>query len=87
LEWELVDMKGSGTVYSYSLLHHPQNSAFDYPIVAALIDLDEGIRVVSNLVEIAPEDVKIGLEVTVAYIPTKHDGLVPVFKPKEIDRD
>ena len=47
---EVVELSGRGVVYSYALLHHPQHPAFEYPVLAALIDLAEGIRIVSNLV-------------------------------------
>ncbi|HEY1988781.1 MAG TPA: Zn-ribbon domain-containing OB-fold protein, partial [Acidimicrobiales bacterium] len=52
LELEVVDLAGTGVVYSYSILHHPQHPSFDYPVVAALIDLDEGVRILSNLVDV-----------------------------------
>ena len=55
LEFEIIDLAGDGVVYSYAILHHPQNPAFDYPVLAALIDLDEGVRVLSNLVDVDPE--------------------------------
>lgn len=80
---EQVQLSGRGTVYSYALLHHPQNPLFTYPVVAALVDLDEGIRLVSNLVDIDPDDVRIGLAVTVAFAPTADDMAVPVFRPRE----
>jgi len=82
LEFEIIDLPGDGVVYSYSILHHPQNPAFEYPVLAALIDLDEGVRVLSNLVDIDPRDINIGMRVTVDFRPTRHDGVVPVFKPK-----
>ena len=47
-----------------------------------LIDLDEGVRVLSNLVEVEPSDITVGMPVTVDFRPTRHDGAVPVFKPK-----
>jgi uncharacterized protein len=47
-----------------------------------LIDLDEGVRVLSNLVEVDPSDITVGMPVTVDFRPTRHDGAVPVFKPK-----
>ena len=55
VEYDVVDLAGTGVVYSYSILHHPQNPAFDYPVVAVLVDLDEGVRIVSNLVDIDAE--------------------------------
>ena len=82
LEWEIIDLVGDGVVYSYAILHHPQNPAFEYPVIAALIDLAEGVRVLSNLVDIDPEDIAIGMPVSVDFRPTRHDGAVPVFKPQ-----
>jgi uncharacterized protein len=82
LEFEIVDLSGAGVVYSYSILHHPQNPAFEYPVVAALIDLDEGVRVLSNLVDVDNSEIVIGMPVTVAFRPTRHDAAVPVFTPR-----
>ena len=66
---------------SYALLHHPRNPAFEYPVLAALVDLDEGIRLVSNLVDVEPGDIRIGMPVRVAFAPTADDGALPVFRP------
>jgi hypothetical protein len=81
VEYDIVDLAGTGVVYSYSILHHPQNPAFDYPVVAVLVDLDEGVRVVSNLVDIEPGEVSIGLPVRVRFEPTRDEMAVPVFAP------
>jgi uncharacterized protein len=82
LQFDVIDLAGDGVVYSYAILHHPRNPAFEYPVVAALIDLVEGVRVLSNLVEIDPGDVAIGIAVTVDFQPTRDGGAVPVFKPE-----
>jgi uncharacterized OB-fold protein len=82
LEQHTVELAGTGTIYSYTILHHPQHPAFRYPVVAVLVDLDEGIRMVSNLVGVAPADVRIGMEVEVAFEPTVGDMAVPVFRPR-----
>src|SRR5947208_3666396 len=79
---EMVDLAGTGVVYSYALLHHPQNPAFTYPIPAVLVDLDEGVRIVSNLVGVDPGEIRIGMEVEVAFEPAEDDMAVPVFKPR-----
>jgi hypothetical protein len=86
LELEVVDLVGTGVVYSYSILHHPQHPSFDYPVVAALIDLDEGVRILSNLVDVPPEDVRIGMAVEVRFVPTRDEMAVPVFAPRGGDR-
>src|SRR5258707_3306634 len=64
---EIVDLAGTGAVYSYSLLHHPRHPDFDYPVVAVLVDLDEGVRMVSNLVDVEPHEVRTGMRVRVAF--------------------
>jgi hypothetical protein len=81
LEWQEQRLAGTGSLYSYAVLHHPQSPAFEYPVIAALVDLDEGVRIVTNLVGIEPADIRIGMPVTVEYEPTKDDGVVPVFRP------
>jgi uncharacterized OB-fold protein len=82
LSFAWVDLGGGGVVYSYAVLHYPQHPAFTYPLVAALVDLDEGVRLVTNLVHVSPEDVRIGLEVQVTFEPTTNDMAVPVFEPR-----
>lgn len=79
---EVVELSGRGSLYSYSILHHPQNPAFDYPVLAALVNLDEGVRLVSNLVDVAAADIRIGMRLEVDFVPTAGDQLVPVFRPE-----
>ena len=85
LDVEVVTLSGRGVVYSYALLHHPQHPAFEYPVLAALVDLDEGIRVVSNLVGVEPEAIRIGLPVQVEFVATDGEHQVPVFRPVVVD--
>ena len=84
-EQEWVPASGRGVVHSFSLLHHPQHPAFAYPVIAALVDLDEGVRLVSNLVEVEPAAVAIGMPVSVTFLPTAGDRAVPVFRPRPSD--
>ncbi len=86
LELEVVELAGTGVVYSYSILHHPRHPSFDYPVVAVLIDLDEGVRILSNLVDVRPEDVRIGMPVEVRFVPTRDEMAAPVFTPRGADR-
>lgn len=81
LELEVCELSGRGTLYSYALLHHPQHPAFEYPVLAALVDLDEGIRVVSNLTDVAPDQIRIGMRLEVHFAPTAGGGAAPVFRP------
>jgi hypothetical protein len=76
-------LAGTGIVYSYSILHHPQHPSFSYPVIAVLVDLDEGVRILSNLVDAGRRGPFIGMAVEVAYEPTADDMAVPVFRPLE----
>jgi uncharacterized OB-fold protein/acyl dehydratase len=72
---------GVGSVYSYVVIHHPQFPGYEYPLVAALVELEEGTRIVSNLVGCAPEEVHIGMPVQ-AHIEQVDDALrLPIFRP------
>jgi hypothetical protein len=82
VEFETAELSGRGTLYSYAVLHHPQHPGFDYPVLAALVDLDEGIRLVSNLVDVNPADIEIGMPLEVTFAPTADDRAIPVFRPR-----
>lgn len=80
LDWKVA--KGTGTLATYSVLHVAPFEAFEgsLPYVLALIDLDEGVRMMANIVECAPADVKIGMKLSVIY--EDRDGVaLPQFRP------
>ena len=81
LSIDVSELSGRGTVYSYAILHHPQHPAFDYPVFAVLVDLDEGIRMVSNIVGVAKDEIRIGMRVEVDFVSTVGQQKVPVFRP------
>lgn len=74
---------GNGTVYTYTINRYPWLPGWKVPFVAAVVELDDqpGLRVTANLVDVEPEDVAIGMRVTVAFIHTD-DRWVPVFRPQ-----
>jgi uncharacterized OB-fold protein len=82
LEVEIVTLSGRGSLYSYAILHHPQHPAFDYPVLAALVDLDEGVRLVSNLSGVAPAEIRMGMRLEAFFVPTAGGGAAPVFRPE-----
>ncbi|MFA5884804.1 MAG: Zn-ribbon domain-containing OB-fold protein [Acidimicrobiia bacterium] len=81
---DIVDLSGEGTIYSFSILHYPTTPYFDYPVLGLLVDLDEGIRLVSNLVDVDPASITdlslVGRRVTVTFVPTADAMAVPVFR-------
>ncbi len=82
LEWAAARMSGRGSVYSFVVHHHPPVPGFDVPFVVALIELDEGVRIVSNLTGVTPEEVSIGMPVEAEFVPVEEDLTLPLFAPR-----
>jgi uncharacterized OB-fold protein/acyl dehydratase len=80
LEWDTIVASGRGTVYSYVVNHYPKVPAFDYPLVVAVIELEEGTRLVSNLIDIDPADVKIGMDVVAEMVAFDDELTLPQFR-------
>lgn len=83
LEVKIAELSGQGILYSYAILHHPQHPAFEYPVIAALVDLEEGVRLLSSLADVSKDDVRIGMPVYAHFVPTSDGPLIPVFRPRE----
>jgi uncharacterized protein len=76
---------GTGTVYSYVVHRHPPVPGKQLPIIIALVELTEGVRVMAELTGIDPDKVHIGLPVRASFIRID-DGLVlPGWRPDERD--
>ncbi len=83
LAWDAVTASGRGTICSYTVLTHPQFPGYDYPLVIILVDLEEGTRFTSQLVDCEPEAVDFGLPVEMV-IQEDPDGFkLPVFRLAE----
>jgi len=62
-------------------VHHPQIPAFDYPLLAALVELEEGTRLLANLACVAPEEAAIGMPVELFFEKTDPELTLPFFRP------
>ena len=81
-DWDTVEASGRGTVYSFVVNHYPQVPAFDSPLAVGLIELEEGTRLVANLIDIEPASIEIGLPVEVVFIDHDEDLSLPAFRPR-----
>ncbi|MFF7228896.1 OB-fold domain-containing protein [Streptomyces sioyaensis] len=79
-EWDTVEASGAGTVFSYVVLHHPPFPAFDPPYAVGLIELAEGVRMVSNIVGVPYDQVRIGMPVRLAFQRVDEEYELPVFR-------
>lgn len=81
LQW--IDASGDATVYSYTVARRPAGPAFkiDTPYVLAIVELDEGPRMLTQLVGVAPEAAHIGARVRVAFDDVTPELTLPRFAP------
>ena len=77
-------VSGRGTVYSFTVVRQAFDAAFidHLPYVVALVSLEEdpAVRLITNLVDVDPGAVTVGMPVEVAFLPVV-DTAVPVFRP------
>jgi uncharacterized OB-fold protein len=74
LEWRVS--RGLGTVYSTTVVHAPEGTRYN----VALIDCDEGFRLMSRVEGVAPEQVRIGMRVQFrTYHPDGEEAPMPIF--------
>ncbi|KPU99553.1 hypothetical protein APR50_14085 [Variovorax paradoxus] len=80
LEWS--DARGTGSIYSYTVARRPAGPAFkaDAPYVVAVVELDEGARMMTNIVTEDVDSVRIGQRVAVAFEAVTDEITLPKFK-------
>ncbi len=81
LEW--VTATGKGKVYSYTVVRRAMHPAFreDVPYVLAIVELDEGPRLTTSIVGVAPEEVRVDMPVRAAYDDVTPDVTLLKFEP------
>ena len=80
LTWK--ESTGRGELYTFNVLHQAANPmmADMVPYVVALVELDEGVRMLTNIVDTPHDDLKVGMAVTVAWEPLSDGRHLPVFR-------
>lgn len=84
LEWVQID--GKGTVYSYTVVENNAPSFFqqDMPYVVAIVRLQEGIQMMSNIVECDPYSVECDMPVEVVFVKANEEFTLPMFRPVQV---
>jgi uncharacterized OB-fold protein len=74
-------VSGRGVVHTYTITHAPV-PGFEPPFGVVLVELEEqkGLRVVSNLVDVPPDEIEIGMPVEVTFVDAGEDVVLPLFK-------
>ena len=74
---------GTGTVYSYVVHHHPPVPGKRLPMVIALVELAEGVRMMAELVGVEPAKVQVGMPVRATFLTVDDDLVLPGWRPAE----
>ncbi|MFG2293105.1 bifunctional MaoC family dehydratase N-terminal/OB-fold nucleic acid binding domain-containing protein [Streptomyces sp. NPDC048603] len=91
-DWDTVEASGAGTVFSYVVMHHPPFPAFtdpDHaagtagPYAVALVELAEGVRMISNITGVPCDKVRIGMPVRLEFLRADEELELPVFRAEE----
>lgn len=80
-EWDTVEASGRGTLHSFVVAHHPRHPAFDYPLLIAVVELEEGTRLITNLTGATADDLTIGMPLEVEWLDADPELTLPVFRP------
>lgn len=83
LEWR--ESSGTGSVYSWSTVWRPQSPEFATPYIAAIVNLDEGWSMISNIIDCDPEQVSIDMRVEVEFHPINDGTVLPLFRPVDVE--
>lgn len=83
-DFSWTELSGHGTVYSFTVYHRLYHPAFKekLPYVVAVIALEEGPRIISNVVGIPVDEVRCELPVTVTYEEVRDGYVIPKFVPR-----
>jgi uncharacterized OB-fold protein len=81
LGWDTVEASGRGTVHSLVMPQHPRFPFLDYPYAVVLVELEEGTRLVSNLIGIDPADAEIDMAVEVTFVEFENGLVLHQFRP------
>lgn len=86
LRWR--EVSGVGTVYSRTVVRHATHAAFagQIPYVVALVELAEGPRLVTGITGCAPQEVRVGMPVRVAFRRVTDEVTLPYFEPARPSR-
>lgn len=80
LAW--VEISGRGTLYSYTVVHRPQQPAFEVPYTVAVVELEEGFHMLSNLIGVELDAIEIGMPLEVSFESMSDEITLPFFRAR-----
>jgi uncharacterized protein len=78
-----VQASGKATLYSFVLMHQVYHPGFasEVPYIIAQVDLEEGLRILTNLVDCSSSDLQIGMPIEVTFEVITDEVTLPKFRP------
>ena len=80
LEKEWSPSSGKGTIHSWVTYQEAPHPGFKAPYSVVLVELEEGVRLVSNLVDVKPEEITMGMPVEVVFDQVTEEMVLPKFR-------
>jgi uncharacterized OB-fold protein len=81
--WTYRTSSGHGIVYSSTVVHRPPSPALPAPYQLAIVDMDEGWHLLTNIIDAGDEPVPIGAPVEVTWVPIDDQWTFPAFRTTE----
>lgn len=78
-DWSYQKSSGKGVVYSSSIVHKPPFPGVEVPFEIAMVDLDEGWTMLTNILDPGPEPTAIGTPVEVSWVRLDETITLPAF--------
>ncbi len=86
MDYDWIVASGSATLYSHTVVHYPKIPSFDYPHIVGLVELEEGVRIITNIVGVTPDQLEIGMPLELCFADTADDVTLHQFRPAPTPR-
>jgi uncharacterized OB-fold protein len=80
LDWSAVASTGRGEIHSFVVIHQPKIPGLDYPLPVVLVELEEGVRIVANLIGAHSAQIAIGQSVAAEFREVEPGYILPAFR-------
>jgi len=84
-QWEWARSDGRGSVFTWTVVGRALHPAFqeDTPYAPAVVEMDEGVRVLSHVTDCPPDELEIGMRVEVVFDPVSDEVTLPKFRREQ----
>ena len=81
-QWEWAKSSGKGKIFSWTVVHRALHPSFkeDIPYGVAIVEMDEGVRIVSQVVDCPTDEIRLGMPVTIVYDDVTPEVTLPKFR-------